>query len=105
MADYDYLDKGQDDGTILGKTSSRKIGFWGTTPVDQPDALTVQLTSITHTEPSTPDYTIMDLTTTTPYGFAAKDEGNTVLKVIANLQARLAEVEARLEECGIIAAQ
>jgi len=47
----------------------------------------------------------MDLTTTTPYGFAAKDEGNTVLKVIANLQARLAEVEARLEECGIIAAQ
>ena len=73
--------------------------------MDQPDALTVQLTSITHTEPSTPDYTIMDLTTTTPYGFAAKDEGNTVLKVIANLQARLAEVEARLEECGIIAAQ
>ena len=69
MADYDYLDKGQDDGTILGKTSSRKIGFWGTTP----------------------------------YGFVAKDEGNTVLKVIANLQARLAEVEARLEECGIIA--
>ena len=103
MVDYDYLDKG--DGTILGKTSSRKIGFWGTTPVDQPDALTAQLTSITHTEPSTPDYTIMDLTTTTPYGFAAKDEGNTVLKVIANLQARLAEVEARLEECGIIAAQ
>ena len=105
MADYDYLDKGQDDGTIFGVTSSRKIGFWGATPVDQPDALTTQLTSITHTEPVTPDYTIMDLTTTTPYGFAAKDEGNTVLKVIANLQARLAEVEARLEECGIIAAQ
>ena len=105
MVDYDYLDKGQDDGTILGKTSSRKIGFWGATPVDQPDALTTQLTSITHTEPVTPDYAIADLTSTTPFGFAAKDEGNTVLKVIANLQARLAEVEARLEECGIIAAQ
>jgi len=105
MADYDYLDKGQDDGTILGKTSSRKIGFWGATPVDQPDALTPQLTALTHTAPGSPDYAIADLTTTTPYGFVAKDEGNTVLKVIANLQARLAEVEARLEECGIIAAQ
>ena len=29
MADYDCLDKGQDDGAILGKTSSREIGFWG----------------------------------------------------------------------------
>ena len=85
MADYDYLDKGQDDGTILGKTSSRKIGFWGATPVDQPDALTPQLTALTHTAPGSPDYAIADLTTTTPYGFAAKDEGNTVLKVIANL--------------------
>jgi hypothetical protein len=32
-----------------------------------------------------------------------KDEGNSVLSVIANLQARLAQVESRLETVGLIA--
>lgn len=67
-------------------------------------ALTAQSTAITHTAPGTPDYAIQDLTQTTPYGFVTKDEGNTVLAVIANLQTRLAEVEARLEALGLIAA-
>ena len=31
------------------------------------------------------------------------EEGNSVLSVIANLQARLAQVEARLEDIGIVA--
>jgi len=61
------------------------------------------LTSITSTAPSTADYAIQDLTQTTPFGFATKDEGNTVLSVIANLQARLAQVESRLETVGLIA--
>lgn len=65
--------------------------------------LTTQLTSITHTAPGTPDYAVQDLTTTTPFGFVSKDEGNTVLSVILNLQVRLAEVEARLEAAGIVA--
>ena len=34
--DYRYLDDGNDDGTIFGQDSSEKIGFWGTTPCDQP---------------------------------------------------------------------
>lgn len=67
-------------------------------------ALTAQITTITHTAPGTPDYAIQDLINTSAYGFASKDEGNTVLKVIANLQERLAEVEARLEAVGIVAA-
>lgn len=60
-------------------------------------ALTAQLTTITCSSPGTPDYAIADLTATSPYGFASADEGQTVLKVIANLQIRLAEVEARLK--------
>lgn len=68
------------------------------------DALSAQLTTITHTAPGTPDYAIQDLTQATPFGFATKDEGNTVLSVIANLQARLAEVEDRLETLGLVAA-
>jgi hypothetical protein len=91
------------DGAIMGK-SGGTAGFYGTTPVVQGAALTTQLTSITSTAPGTPDFAIQDLTQTTPFGFATKDEGNTVLAVIANLQARLAQVESRLKTVGLIAA-
>lgn len=70
----------------------------------QPAALTAQLTAITHTAPGTPDYAIQDLVQNTGFGFVTADEGNTVLKVIANLQARCAELEARLESLGMVAA-
>lgn len=71
---------------------------------EQGAALTTQLTSITHTAPGTPDYAIQDLVQNTGFGFVTADEGNTVLSVILNLQARLAEVEAALEGAGIVAA-
>lgn len=69
-------------------------------------ALAAQLTSITHTAPGTPDYAIQDLIATagSSYGFVSKDEGNTVLSVILNLQVRLAQVEARLEAIGLVVA-
>ena len=90
------------NGAIMGKAGGT-AGFYGTTPVVQGAALTTQLTSITSTAPSTPDYAIQDLTQSTPFGFVTKDEGNSVLAVIANLQARLAQVESRLETVGLIA--
>jgi hypothetical protein len=90
------------NGAIMGKAGGT-AGFYGTTPVVQGAALTTQLTSITSTAPGTDDFAIQDLTQTTPFGFVTKDEGNTVLAVIANLQARLAQVEARLETVGLIA--
>lgn len=65
-------------------------------------AMTAQLTTLTHTAAGTPDYAIANLTTTTPYGFVAQDEGNTVLAVIANLQVRMAEVEAALEALKVV---
>jgi hypothetical protein len=90
------------NGAIMGKAGGT-AGFYGTTPVVQGAALTTQLTSITSTAPGTPDYAIQDLTQSTPFGFVTKDEGNSVLAVIANLQARLAQVESRLETVGLIA--
>ena len=66
-------------------------------------ALTAQLTTITSTAPVTPDYAIQDLTQTTPFGFVTKDEGNSVLSVIANLQTRVSELEARLQALNLIA--
>jgi len=66
-------------------------------------ALTTQLTSITSTAPGTPDYAIQDLVNSSAFGFVTKDEGNTVLSVIANLQTRVAELETRLKALNLIA--
>lgn len=65
-------------------------------------ALTTQLTTVTFSDPSTPDYAIQDLTNSSGYGFVTADEGQTVLSVIANLQTRVAELEARLQAAGIV---
>jgi len=56
-------------------------------------SLTAALTAVTHSAPGTPDYAIADPTQTTPYGFTTSDEMLTVLSVIANLQARVLELE------------
>ena len=78
-------------------------GFYGTTPVVQGAALTTALTSITASAPGTPDFAIANLTDTTPFGFVSADEGQTVLTVIANLQARVNELDARLQAYGLLA--
>jgi hypothetical protein len=95
---------GTSTGTKIGTSTSQLLGFYNATPVNQPDALTTGLTTITYTEPSTPDYAIADLTQTSPYGFVSADEGQTLLKVVSNLQTKVAELEARLEELGLVAA-
>ena len=67
-------------------------------------ALTAQLTTITASAPVTPDYAVQDLTATGGYGFVTADEGQSVLKVIVNLQTRLSELETRLKNHGLLAA-
>ena len=90
------------DGVIIGDTGGT-AGFFGTSPVSKGAALTTALTSITATAPGTPDYAIANLTDTTPFGFASADEGQTVLTVIANLQARVNQLESRLQAYGLLA--
>lgn len=104
MAEKQLSDGGA-DGTVLGQSASDLIAFYGATPVDQPAALTAQLTTITPADAEgTPDYAIQAITATTPYGFVSAQEAITVLYVVKNLQVRLAQVEARLEELGLVAA-
>jgi predicted glycosyltransferase len=67
-------------------------------------ALTAQLTTITCSAPGTPDYAIANMVANIGFGFATADEAQSCLKVIANLQIRLAEVEARLEAAKLVAA-
>jgi len=90
-------------GTKIGTATNQKIGFFNATPVVQQTELTDELTSITHTAPGTPDYAIQDLTNSSGYGFVTKDEGNTVLSVIKNLQTRVNELETKLTALGFIA--
>ena len=89
------------DGAVIG-VAGGTVGFFGTTPVSEGAALTTQLTAITSTAPSTADFAIQDLTLTTPFGFVTKNEGNTVLAVIANLQTRVAQLELRFQAYGLL---
>jgi hypothetical protein len=74
------------------------IGFYGATPVNLAAGLTAALTTITHTAP-TPDYAVQDFVdaVTGAWAFADKDEANTLLSVVANLQVRVNELEAALD--------
>lgn len=78
------------------------LGFFGNAAVLQQTELTDELTTITFTAPGTSDYAIQDLTNAGGYGFVTKDEGNTVLSVIANLQTRVNELETALVAYGLL---
>lgn len=52
MAEYEYVGDGRPDGTVIGRTSAEKIGFYGTTPIVQ-RSLAAQATSLVGTASST----------------------------------------------------
>lgn len=88
---------------IEASGSAAMVGFYGVAAVTQPTALTTQLTTITATAPGTPDYAIQDLTNVAGYGFVTADEGQSFLKVVLNLQTRVAELETKLQALGLVA--
>lgn len=94
------------DGNVaIGNATTDLVGFHGAAAVGQGAALTAGLTTITIADAAgTPDYALSALTTTSPYGLATLAEAVSLLYVIKNLQVRMAEVEQRLEEKGLIAA-
>lgn len=101
-----YTKQGGDE-MVVASGGELNIETGGTITANgtQGAALTAQLTTITPADAEgTPDYAIQAITATTPYGFATAQEAITVLYVIKNLQTRLAEVEARLEAIGVVAA-
>jgi hypothetical protein len=82
------------------------VGFYGTAPTTQPAALTAALTQITHTGPSTPDYSIatpIDSGVGSAWGFSTQDEFETVMSVVLNLQTRVDELESKLQSLGLLA--
>jgi hypothetical protein len=80
-------------------------GFYGTAPAAKPAALTAALTQITHTGPTTPDYSIatpVDSGVGSAWGFSTQDEFETAMSVILNLQTRLDQLESRLQGIGLL---
>lgn len=82
-------------GRVVGYVSSTRIVV-AIDPSGTGALETAALTTLTHTSPTTPDYAIQNLTTTTPFGFVTADEGNSVLSVVKNLQLRVAALESRV---------
>lgn len=101
---YDYIDKGNTDGTILGQSSTSLVGFWGVTPVDQAAALSSAATAITFVSASASLSTTISLVAgASGFGFTTTTEAQTFLKAVQNLQIRQAEAEAALVACGLVA--
>jgi hypothetical protein len=101
-ADVRELGDQGSDGTRLGATAAEKIAFHGATPVVQQTALTTAETTITNAGTAS-DYAIQALTSSTPFGFANQAEGETLVEVVLNIQARQNELETKLQALGLIA--
>ena len=57
MPTYQYLDSTNADGTILGASTTAKVGFFGETPVVQPSAITAVATTASTSTSSAFGYT------------------------------------------------
>jgi hypothetical protein len=80
--DYRYLDDGNDDGTILGKSSSSLISVFGATPADQAAHITSVSTAAA--------------TTSTPYGYAASTQADAIVTAVN-------AILVAIEDFGVVA--
>jgi hypothetical protein len=100
-----HTDGGENTAIYVNDGSKTSSDFNAMSTTGPGAALTAALTTITPADAEgTPDYAIAGVTNTSAYGFASAQEAITVLYVIKNLQTRQAEIEARLEAAGIVAA-
>jgi len=87
---------------LMLKVLGNKMGFFGAGPVVKPAALTAQLTTLTFVAPGVADYDLAAPVQNTGWGFSTADEFKTAMSVIANLQARLGQLETRQQGLGLL---
>lgn len=102
ITDGKNISLGTVSGTVIATATNQLLAFYGASPVVQQTGLTTQVGTVTFSEPTTPDYAIADLTSVDSYGFVSLDEGQSILKVIANLQTRVQELETKLKSYGFL---
>jgi hypothetical protein len=87
MAEYNYVGDGSPDGTIVVKSTTEKLGFYGTTPVTQP-------TSANQAAVSTAAITTVVTTAITTaagiYGFTTAAQGLALATAINSLITQVA---------------
>jgi hypothetical protein len=93
------------NGNVYKNTGTATSATWTAMLTGaQGAALTAQLTTIVPADAAgTPDYAIAAVTNSSPFGFSNAAEAITLLYVVANLQVRVAQLEARLQAAGVIA--
>lgn len=95
------LGDGRPDGSSVGSSTSEKVGFHGSA-VAQASAPTTAETTITNAGTAS-DYAIQALTSSTPFGFVTQAEGETLVEVVLNIQARQNEIVTALQNKGLMA--
>jgi hypothetical protein len=101
-AGINELGDGGPSGSSIGDATTDKVGFHGSTPVVQASAPTTVETTLTNAGTAS-DWAIQALTNSTPYGFVTQAEGESLVEVVLNNQARLTEVIVALQAKGLIA--
>jgi hypothetical protein len=108
MSDYNYLDKGNKDGTILGKSTSSLIGFYGIQPVSQPASMactraSVLLTGTPATAAATVGIFMSATSTASQAGFDTSAAFGAFVIELINAQELLAGAEKELKDTGLVA--
>jgi len=103
----EYLDNGNVDGTCLGQSSSTKIGFYGTTPVDQ--AATASEAAVTQTALSAIATCTFSAAYTGMWAFASSTVAKTIparlnqcVTDITALTVLVNQLRTDLVACGLI---
>lgn len=102
---HQILISGTTTGLQIGNAGTDKLGLYDATPVVQASALTTVETTLTNAG-TAGDYAVQALTNSGPFGFVTASEGETVVEVVLNNQARINELEAALDATtgvGIVA--
>jgi hypothetical protein len=73
---YRYLDSGDPDGSILGNSTSAKVGFWNATPSSQRAA----------TNQADPGSAAAVSVSATQYGFGTSTQANSLINFVWQLR-------------------
>lgn len=95
---------GDSTAFYINEGTSVSCSFRAVAAATQGAALTVAHAALTQAGTDSGDVAIQAITSVTPFGFANAAEGEAVIACVRNAMVRLAEIEARLEAAGIVAA-
>ena len=101
-AGINELGDGGPDGNRIGDATTDKVAFHGSAPVVQASAPTAASTTLTNAGTAS-DYAIQALTSSSPFGFVTQAEGETLVDVVLNNQARINEIVTALQAKGLLA--